>query len=329
MERRTERLNKGGRDKIIHLLRRVFFLPPVVVLLLIPVASMLLVLAFSEPFQDTPLAYFGYFASAYTLTVTVCGFPRIIQMLKNGFWSLPVVKKFDNSHWGHQFLRDTAFRGTVSIYQGLVVSAFYVLFRGITACLYHSVWFAAIAGYYFFLCVVRLMLAHYVRQSNQCADDVGRARVEYRAYLLCGCLMLLLNGGMAGVITLMVRDNLHYDYPGYVIYLSAMYTFYTAISASCNVVKFRRLRSPILSASKAISFTGAMMSVMALQTAMIARFGEEDAVFRQTANTITGAVVCVFAVVISIYMIIRGAKKYTLGDEEERGFFEKKPGKKL
>lgn len=118
--------------------------------------------------------------------------------------------------------------------------------------------------------------------------------------------MLLLNMGMSGMVVLMVRDNLHYEYPGYIIYLSALYTFYTAITATINIFKFRKLRSPILSASKAITFTGAMMSVMALQTAMIAQFGGNDSLFRQTANTITGTFVCISSVAIAFYMICRG-----------------------
>ncbi len=103
----------------------------------------------------------------------------------------------------------------------------------------------------------------------------------------------------------MIRDNLHYEYPGYVIYLSALYTFYSAITATINIFRFKKLKNPGLSASKAISFTGAAMSVMALQTAMISRFGENDAVFRQTANTATGTVVCAGSVIIAFYMILR------------------------
>lgn len=56
-----------------------------------------------------------------------------------------------------------------------------------------------------------------------------------------------------------------------------------------NLVKFRKVGNPILSASKAISFAGALMSVLALQTAMISRFGEGDEYFRMKMNIITGS----------------------------------------
>lgn len=156
--------------------------------------------------------------------------------------------------------------------------------------------------------VVRLSLVYHIRHLKQYHHPEARELFEWKGYRICGLLMLLLNTGMSGMTVLMIRDNLHYEYPGYVIYLSAMYTFYTAITATVHVFKFRKFKSPLLSASKAIAFTGAMMSVMALQTAMIAEFGAEEAVFRRIANTITGSVVCVSSVMIAVFMVIRATQ---------------------
>ena len=64
-------------------------------------------------------------------------------------------------------------------------------------------------------------------------------------------MILLFVGGM---IVLMVRTNSGFTYPGYIIYLSALYTFYTMITVVVNVVKFRKSGSPILSAAKILNF---------------------------------------------------------------------------
>ncbi len=71
-----------------------------------------------------------------------------------------------------------------------------------------------------------------------------------------------------------------------------------------NLCKYRKIGSPILSASKAVSLIGAAMSVMALQSAMLVQFGDENSTFRQTMNTATGSAVTVLAMVITVYMII-------------------------
>ena len=301
-----------------NVIKRIFNPPLWLLLLLVPAAVVLLVYGLSEQFLDTALAYLSYFVSSYTLTAVVCSFPRLLRTAAKGFWEIPVIQKINRDKIGHLFLNDITFRGTASIYQGFVINTVYAAFRGITAYLYRSVWFAAIAAYYLFLGAVRFALVVRVRRLKQCKDFAGQLIFEFRGYRVCGFLMLLLNAGMAGMMVLMIRDNLHYEYPGYVIYLSALYTFYTAITATVNVFKFRKLKSPILSASKAITFTGAMMSVMALQTAMIARFGDDDALFRQAANTVTGTIVCVASAAIAVYMIFRGTRCIKRLEEENR-----------
>ena len=53
------------------------------------------------------------------------------------------------------YLTDTAFRGSINIYQGMTVNFFYVVFRVIAGIRYASVWFISMAVYYlvrYFLC---------------------------------------------------------------------------------------------------------------------------------------------------------------------------------
>ncbi|HBH94391.1 MAG TPA: hypothetical protein DDX91_01465 [Ruminococcaceae bacterium] len=293
-------------NRLKGLLKRVFNPSLRILLPLIPISVVLLIFGLSEEFTGSPVAYISYLLSAYTLTAVICALPKMAGRVKSRFWSLSVIKKINAGKIGHLFLNNIAFRGTVSIYQGLVLNTVYAVFRGIAACLFSSVWFGAISVYYLFLAVIRLFLVLYVRHLKKYRGDAEKLMLfEFKGYRICGFLMLHLNSAMAGMTVLMIRDNLHYKYPGYVIYLSALYTFYSAITASVNIFRFRKLKSPVLSASKAISFTSAAMSVMALQTAMISRFGENDAVFRQTANTATGTVVCAGSVIIAIYMIFR------------------------
>jgi hypothetical protein len=56
----------------------------------------------------------------------------------------------------------------------------------------------------------------------------------------------------------------------------AAYFFYAVIIAATNVVKFRRHGSPILSAAKAINLVAAMVSILSLETAMLAQFGSDN-----------------------------------------------------
>ena len=106
----------------------------------------------------------------------------------------------------------------------------------------------------------------------------------------------------------MVLTNSGYSYPGYVIYLSAMYTFYTLVISVINLVRFRRLGSPILSAAKVLNFIAALMSILGLQTAMIAQFSTEGDGYRKMMNAITGGAVWLFVILIAVYMLCRSSK---------------------
>ena len=117
-------------------------------------------------------------------------------------------------------------------------------------------------------------------------------------------MILLFVGGM---IVLMVRTNSGFTYPGYIIYLSALYTFYTMITVVVNVVKFRKSGSPILSAAKILNFISAMMSILGLQTAMISRFSENGDNYR-TMNAITGGFVYCIVIFVAVFMLICSRK---------------------
>ena len=120
-------------------------------------------------------------------------------------------------------------------------------------------------------------------------------------------MLLLLDIPMGGMILLMVRTDSGFVYPGYVIYLSAMYTFWIFGLPVKNLLGRRRLGSSILSAAAALNFAAAALSVLGLQTAMISRFSTQGEHFRRLMNSITGG--CVYVTVIAAaYMLFRSAK---------------------
>ena len=91
------------------------------------------------------------------------------------------------------------------------------------------------------------------------------------------------------------------------IYLSALYTFYTAILSVIHLVKFRKPDSPILSAGKVLNFVSAMMSVLGLQTAMISRFSSNGEEYRKFMNAVTGGFVYGLVILLAVGMLIHAA----------------------
>ena len=276
--------------------------PPKCVLLLAPpVVFAALVAIFLTGQNNSALAYPIYGLSAYCLSILILPLPKRIQNSKAS-----VMRRINRTAFGGRYVNDLAFRGSVNIYQGMTVNFLYVLFRIVVGIRYASVWFITMAVYYLVLAVIRLSLILHYRHKSEI--------VELHCYQRTAWLLFLLNLPMGGMILLMVLTNSGYSYPGYVIYLSAIYTFHTMVTSVINLVRFRRLGSPILSAAKVLNFIAALMSILGLQTAMIAQFSTEGDGFRRMMNAITGGAIWMSVILTAAYMLYRSSKQM---DEEK------------
>ena len=281
--------------KLLTAANRLLHPPMWVRLVLSPAVFVALVYVFAAGQERSALAYPVFCMSAYCLTVLILPLPEWIRRTKAA-----LIQRVSGSAFGGRYLHDLAFRGSVSIYQGMTVNFFYVVFRVAAGIRYASVWFISMAVYYLVLgCLRAYLIVCYRRRDPE---------LERRCYRITAWLLFLLNIPMGGMIVQMVLAGSGYSYPGYVIYLSAMYTFYTMAMSIVNLIKFRRLGSPILSAAKILNFIAALMSILGLQTAMIAQFSAKDAQFRQLMNAITGGFVYGIVILIAIIMLLHSRK---------------------
>lgn len=293
-------MNKGRT--ILH---RLLYPPKWVVAVVPPVVFAALAVIFVTGQTESAPAYPIYAASAYALAVWVAAAYTGMQRLR----SSALAQKLAAS----RYRTDRRFRGGISLYQGMIACVLYGVFRAVTGIYYASVWFGSMAVYYLALGGLRaaLVVGYHRRETRGIT-------YEFRWYRRTAWMLFLLNIPMGGMIVMMVRTDSGFSYPGYVIYLSAMYTFYTMITAVANLVKYRRVGSPVLSAAKVLNLVSAMMSVLGLQTAMIAQFSNHDDAFRQQMNAITGGCVYAAVVVLAVYMLKHSAvmRRRVASDEQ-------------
>ncbi len=288
-------------NRVKMLARRLLHPPAWVLLIASPAVFAALAVVFIAGWNDDPLAGALYGLSAYCLLAWALAAPGLAGRLKRAALSNRAVRRALDSGFGRRYLGDISFRGRVSLYQGMSVNFLHVVFRTVVGIRYASAWFISMAVYYLALGGIRLGLVW--------SGLRGGADEEKRAYRRTGWLLLGLNIPMGGMIVQMVLMGAGYSYPGYVVYLSAMYTFYIAIRAVVDLVRFRRLGSPLLSAAKALNLVAAMMSVLGLQTAMLAQFSQEGEAFRCTMNAITGASVWSGAILTGAAMLRRSFRE--------------------
>ena len=116
----------------------------------------------------------------------------------------------------------------------------------------------------------------------------------------------------------MVKSNAGFERHGMMIYVAAAYTFIKIGTSIANFVKARREDDYTLQILRNVNLADAVVSVLALQTAMLREFGAELDV--GIFNALTGAGVCSVILALGIYMIVKGnigLKK--LKEEEQLG----------
>ena len=125
-------------------------------------------------------------------------------------------------------------------------------------------------------------------------------------YIGTALMLFALDIPMGGMIYLMARTDAGYSYPGYVIYISAIYTFWLVGTAIYGYVKAAwKGKSgndyPTGVSLKALNAARAAVSVLGLQTAMLTSFAGGDDEYIRMMNTITGGFVFVAVVFIAAH----------------------------
>ena len=291
-----------------RLLKKIFVLPPLPTVLIAVLGYAFVILVSALQIDIPALRYLSYTCSAYALIITITGFPHFlafINAVKRYIREHPLMRKLQGTAIGSRYFSDVRFRTEISLYQGLVINLLYIALKLFSGVRYRSYWFIALAIYYILLAFMRFLL---LRRGKKKMDRTPMDE-EIRRYRLCGIMLLVMNQALMGIVVYMVQQNKGFDYPGYLIYVMALYAFYAVITAAVNIVKFRKHGSPVLSAAKAINLVAAMVSILSLETAMLAQFGGDDTPdFRQLMTASVGGGVCTIVIGMAAFMIWRSGK---------------------
>lgn len=291
-------------ERFKRILKRMFFLPPLPTVFISIPSFAFVIYVLSAGVTGLP-AYIAYAVSAYALTVCITIIPVAVRFFRYGINTHPIVRKLQSHPLGSRFMGDVRFRTEVSLYQGFFFNLIYIVMKMAAGVYYQSIWFVSLAVYYMLLAVMRFLLLHRGKRKKQREPVVE----ELHRYRLCGIMLLLMNQALAGMVVFMVRQNRGFDYPGSLIYLMALYSFYSVIIAVMNLIKFRKHGSPVLSAAKAVNLVAAMVSILSLETAMLARFGDDDEAFRAIMTGATGGGVCTIVIGMAVFMIVKSTKE--------------------
>ncbi len=273
-------------------------LPPVWVMLALTVISAVaLVTVFVKGWETTIAAYFIYALSFYTLCVVSIFLGKVLPGRYRA-----IRRKIYENPFGNRYMTDKVFRVKVSLYISLGINLLYVALQGLQWHLFHSWWFVVLAVYYAILSVMRFLLLRYVR-----TNEIGSSILsEWKRSRVCAAILMLVNLCLTGAVLLILYQDKGYDYPGILIYVMALYTFYSTINTIIQTIKYRKLGSPVMSTAKVIALSAALVSMLNLETAMFSQFGGEMPEENQRLMImLTGAGISIAVNAMSAVLIVK------------------------
>lgn len=295
--------------------KKLVFPPIWLMVLLFVLSAAALPFVFIKNLDETPVAYIVYVIAFYTVCVisVFCGvvLPKQYNSIRNRIYAHPL---------GHRYLTDAAFKTHISLYASLAANLLYVAVNVLSWYLYRSMWFVVLAVYYVILAVMRFLLVRHVHVHGLGKNRLG----ELRRARLCSFILLTLNFVLTGAVMMILYQNKGFEYHGILIYVMAGYTFYITTHAIVDLVKYRKYHSPVMTTSKVIALSAALVSMLALETAMFSQFGGDMTPENQWLMiALTGAGVSIIVIVMSVCMIVKTAqeiKEIDRNGREERDF---------
>lgn len=281
--------------------KKLLFLPVWLMGLLVLISAAALIMVFLYGWETAAVAYVVYVLAFYTLTAVtvfcVLVLPKQYRRIRQKVMDHPL---------GNRYMTDAVFRTKTSLNLSLGINLLYVGINLLSWYLYQSWWFVCLAVYYVILSVMRFLLVRYVRLNDIGANRYG----ELKRSLTCSCIMLLVNVFLSGAVLMVVYQNKGFQYHGIMIYVMAIFTFYNATFAVIDLIRYRSFESPVMSTTKVISLAAALVSMLNLETAMFAEFGQSMPKQDQRLMImLTGAGISMTVIAMAVYTIVRCKKE--------------------
>lgn len=275
-----------------------------IVTIISAIGALLMLLLDFEGSALAILAYTLFGLAGLSLAYSVYLLIPIISNMKN------IIISFLESHeFTRLILRNFGFRTVIFAIGSFTMSLLFSGFNAYMGIANRSIWYGALAAFYISLAFLRggVLTYHRKRIGKKGEienDDYAKAKL----FRTSGTITLFLNVALSSAIAQMIFSNAHFSYMGWTVFAYAAYAFYKITASIISFIKAQKQTDLTVRAIRNINLVDALVSILALQTALLTTFGD-GTMNISLMNTITGIVVSCLSIAIGIYMIYYGNNK--------------------
>lgn len=206
---------------------------------------------------------------------------------------------------GKKIVESQRYRIILSALVAFAFNLLYALYHGLLGFLNHSLWFISMCAYYGILATMRFSAVLFERSYYK-APSVNKEQFVMKfSSVLLGILGVVL----AVVNYISLTQNIATKYEEIMMITIATYTFYKITMSIVKAIKQHKNTSLLLKTIRNISYAEVSASILTLQRSMLISFDSMDNKQVFLMNAMTGAVVCLFVLILSLSMIIKTKRK--------------------
>ena len=248
------------------------------------------------------VAYILFAVAGVSLTYSVYLLIPLFPKMKSG-----AIAWMEKHNFTHLLLRNFGFRTVIFAIGSFLMSLLFSGFNGYMGIKNRSIWYGALAAFYIALAFLRggVLAYHKSRIGKKMQND---EYVKAKVYRNSGIITLILNIALSSAIAQMIFSDAHFTYMGWTIFAYAAYAFYKITMSIIALIKAHKQTDLTVRAIRNINLVDALVSILALQTALLTLFSEGE-INISIFNTFTGILVSLLSVGIGIYMIVSANKK--------------------
>ncbi len=258
-----------------------------------------------------------YAFAAILLFYAVYTLVRVAPTIKA--WGKELVKRW---RFTARYLSDYDFRTIVNAVTALTFNGAYFIFLGVMGVLFRSVWYGGLALYYIVLTFAQGGVLFGAYRDNKKYRHNYQKLMErrIRSYTNSGWALVAVAQVVAASLTQLVWSGWSFHYADLMIFAFAAFAFVKIGMAIYNLFKVTKRKGVVTKAVRHINLASAMVSILALQTALFDAFGEGGD-FR-LFNALTGVGCFILITILGAHTILDGRKRKKklkeLGDQNGR-----------
>ena len=249
--------------------------------------------------------YIIYAIAFIFLSYSVYLIIKYYSSFKDGLMNL--IKKYN---FTRRVYEDFNFRTTTFACSSLITNILFAVFEITMSLVSKSIWYGALGSYHIILSLTRFGIVIKNREiNNQISNSQNYQSKKLNLYKNTGICVLIFNLALIGAIAQMMFSRKAFNYIGLMIYVMATYAFWKITVSIIGIIKAKKLNDYGIQSLKNINLTDAIISIYALQTALIATFGDSNSFDMKCMNLASGIAVIGATVAIGVYMIVKCNKE--------------------